>query len=42
MSPALRRLIQLQQLESVIADARAHIAAHPQRLVEADAEDRKH
>jgi predicted nucleic acid-binding Zn-ribbon protein len=37
MSPELERLIQLQQLESAIADARAHIAAHPQRLADADA-----
>src|SRR6187200_1692591 len=37
MSPELERLIQLQQLESAIAEARAHIAAHPQRLAEADA-----
>src|SRR5262245_20507518 len=37
MSPELERLIQLQQLESAIADARAHIAAHPQRVAEADA-----
>jgi predicted nucleic acid-binding Zn-ribbon protein len=37
MSPELDRLIQLQHLESAIADARAHIAAHPQRLADADA-----
>jgi uncharacterized protein len=37
MSPELERLIQLQNLESTIADARARIAAHPQRLAEADA-----
>ena len=37
MSPELQRLINLQQLESAIADARAHIAAHPQRLADADA-----
>ena len=37
MSPELERLIQLQQLESAIADARAHIAAHPQRMADADA-----
>lgn len=36
MSPELERLIQLQQLESAIAEARAHIAAYPQRLAEAD------
>jgi predicted nucleic acid-binding Zn-ribbon protein len=37
MSPELEHLIQLQQLESAIADARAHIAAHPQRMAETDA-----
>jgi len=37
MSPELERLIQLQHLESAIAEARAKIAAHPQRLAEADA-----
>jgi len=37
MSPELQRLIQLQNLESTIADARARIAAHPQRLADADA-----
>jgi predicted nucleic acid-binding Zn-ribbon protein len=37
MSPELERLIQLQHLETTIADARARIAAHPQRLAEADA-----
>jgi predicted nucleic acid-binding Zn-ribbon protein len=37
MSPDLERLIGLQQLESAIADARARMAAHPQRLAEADA-----
>ena len=37
MSPELERLIQLQHLESAIAEARAHIAAHPVRLAEADA-----
>ena len=36
MSPELERLIQLQHLESAIAEARAHIAAHPQRVAEAD------
>ena len=36
MSPDLQRLIKLQQLESTIADARATIAAHPQRLADAD------
>jgi predicted nucleic acid-binding Zn-ribbon protein len=37
MSPELERLINLQQVESAIANARAHIAAHPQRLADADA-----
>jgi hypothetical protein len=37
MSPDLQRLIRLQQLESTIADARATIASHPQRLADADA-----
>jgi uncharacterized protein len=37
MSPELERLVQLQHLESAIAEARARIAAHPQRLAEADA-----
>ena len=32
----LERLIELQHAESAIADARARIAAHPQRLAEAD------
>ena len=36
MSPDLQRLIKLQQLESTIADARATIAAYPQRLADAD------
>jgi predicted nucleic acid-binding Zn-ribbon protein len=36
MSPDLDRLITLQQLESAIADARGAIAAHPQRLADAD------
>src|SRR5262245_28015648 len=36
MSPDLDRLIKLQQLESTIADARASIASHPQRLAAAD------
>jgi predicted nucleic acid-binding Zn-ribbon protein len=36
MSPDLERLIELQQAESAIADARARIAAHPQRLSDAD------
>jgi predicted nucleic acid-binding Zn-ribbon protein len=38
MSPDLQRLIDLQRLESTIADAKARIAAHPQRLAEADAQ----
>jgi len=37
MSPDLRRLIELQKLESTIADAKARVASHPQRLAEADA-----
>ena len=37
MSPDLQRLIKLQQLESTLADARATLAAHPQRLADADA-----
>ena len=37
MSPELQGLIHLQQLEATVADARAKIAAHPQRLAEADA-----
>jgi len=37
MSPDLDRLIKLQHLESTIAEARAAIAAHPQRLADADA-----
>ena len=37
MSPELEALIQLQTLESTLADARARIAAHPQRLADADA-----
>ena len=36
MSPDLERLIELQHAESAIADARTRIAAHPQRLAEAD------
>lgn len=36
MSPDLERLIRLQQVDSTIADARARIAAHPQRLADAD------
>ena len=38
MSPDLQRLIDLQRLETQIADAKAKIAAHPQRLAEADAQ----
>ena len=38
MSPDLQRLIDLQRLETQIADARAAIAAHPQKLAEADAQ----
>src|SRR5262245_49149396 len=37
MSPDLDRLIKLQHLETQIAEARAAIAAHPQRLADADA-----
>ena len=37
MSPDLERLVQLQRLESTIADARSRIAAHPQRLADAEA-----
>ena len=37
MSPDLERLITLQHLESQIADAKAAIAAHPERIAEADA-----
>jgi len=36
MSPDLERLIRLQQLDATIHDARQRIAAHPQRLAEAD------
>ena len=44
MFPDLDRLIKLQQLESAIAESRAAIAAHPQRLADADArlEESKH
>jgi predicted nucleic acid-binding Zn-ribbon protein len=38
MSPDLQRLIDLQRLETLIADARAAIAGHPQRLADADAQ----
>src|SRR5678816_609423 len=37
MAPELDRLIKLQHLETTIAEARAAIAAHPQRLADADA-----
>lgn len=36
MSPDLERLIQLQHLETRAAEARATLAAHPQRLADAD------
>src|SRR5437867_1537455 len=38
MSPDLDRLIKLQHLETTIAEARAAIAAHPQRLATAQTE----
>ena len=38
MSPDLQRLIELQRLETAIADAKAKIAAHPQRIADADAQ----
>jgi predicted nucleic acid-binding Zn-ribbon protein len=37
MSPELEGLVQLQRVDLAIEDARRKIAAHPQRLVEADA-----
>lgn len=37
MSPDLQRLVDLQRLESTIADAKSRIASHPQRVAEADA-----
>jgi uncharacterized protein len=37
MSPDLERLIRLQHLETIIAEARAVIALHPQRLAALDA-----
>lgn len=37
MSPALQHLVQLQQLDSSIHEARQQIASHPQRLADADA-----
>ena len=36
MSPDLQRLIELQRLDTVIADARARVTAHPARLADAD------
>jgi len=36
MSPDLERLIKLQELESTIADAKAAVAAQPQRVAELD------
>jgi len=36
MSPEIERLLQLQQLATTIDDARRDIAAHPQRLADAD------
>jgi predicted nucleic acid-binding Zn-ribbon protein len=36
MSPDLERLVQLQHLETVIAEAKASIAIHPQRLAALD------
>lgn len=37
MAPSLQRLIDLQRLETTIADSRVRIATHPQRLADADA-----
>jgi hypothetical protein len=37
MSPDLERLIRLQQAETALAEARAHIATHPERIAAADA-----
>jgi predicted nucleic acid-binding Zn-ribbon protein len=37
MFPDLQRLIELQRLETAIAESRARIASHPQRVAEADA-----
>ena len=37
MSPELERLVQLQELDNGIEEARRKIAVHPQRLIEADA-----
>jgi uncharacterized protein len=36
MSPDLQRLVDLQRLESTIADARSRLASHPHRVAEAD------
>jgi predicted nucleic acid-binding Zn-ribbon protein len=36
MSPDLQRLIDLQRVESAIADAKGRIAAHPQKLADID------
>ena len=36
MSPDLQRLIELQRLESAIADAKNRVASHPQRVTDAD------
>src|SRR5262245_23048227 len=36
MSPDLERLIELQRIESAIAEAKSFIASHPQRLADAD------
>ena len=38
MSPELQHLIDLQRLETTIANAKAAIASHPQRLADADAQ----
>ena len=37
MSPELQSLVQLQHLDTLIADAKATIAAHPARIADADA-----
>ena len=37
MTPDLTRLVQLQEIDDAIEDARRKIAAHPQRLADADA-----
>jgi predicted nucleic acid-binding Zn-ribbon protein len=37
MSPDLQRLVDLQRLESAIADARSRMASHPQRLADVEA-----